>query len=48
MTHTKEQRWQIEAAKSEIKKRIQQMVSSGMHDYPAIKEALEEIVGDWK
>jgi hypothetical protein len=45
---TKDQRRRVDESKNEIKRKIQQMLSSGLHDLPAIKVALQEIVGDWK
>ena len=44
---THEQRRAVDAAKNEIRRRVQQMLSSGRHDIPAIKHALQEIVEAW-
>jgi hypothetical protein len=48
MSETREQRERINAAKNEIQRRIQQMVSSGQHDLAAVKAALKEIMEGWR
>ena len=45
---TKEQRQRIDAAKDELRRRVQQMISCGRHDVAAVKHAMEEIVEGWK
>jgi hypothetical protein len=45
MTQTQEIRTQ--AAKNELQRRIQQMLSSGQHDAGAVKSAMIEILEDW-
>jgi hydrogenase maturation factor len=45
---TKDQRQRIDAAKDELRRRVQQMISCGIHDFAAVKHAMEEIVRDWK
>lgn len=42
---TKEER--VSDAKEELRRKISQMVSSGRHDLPAIKEAIELILDKW-
>lgn len=38
---------QIEDAKNELRRRIQQMLSSGRHDAGAVKKALADILEGW-
>lgn len=49
-THTKVDaimQHRIDDAKNELRRMVQQMLSSGRHDAGAVKAALEGILGDW-
>ncbi len=44
---TNEQRRAVDAAKDEIRRRLQQMLSSGVHSAGAVKQAMAEVMEDW-
>lgn len=45
---SQEKQMREEAARNELSRKIAQMVSSGDHDLPAIKSALESILEGWR